>query len=213
MSWLTGLAGKAEDILNKLDQNASTVLQQKKNERGEMETLIEINCDDNTTELPRISSSKNMLSLTKPLTPSKKSISVINPDEKIMNILISDYNGNNNKIKDDISIQSEKQNSGSNISSRASSISSRLDGTVVEKENVDSTTQSTKNNGYSFSLEKELAATKIVLVEVKLERDELKNEYENLMEQLKNGNNQQKIKELENLCCILEADKDTLDSR
>lgn len=65
-------------------------------------------------------------------------------------------------------------------------------------------------NGFSatsgFNVEKELAATKIVLIELKSERDELRQE----VDQLKSNNLQMKMVELEDLCTRLMEEKENL---
>ena len=55
-------------------------------------------------------------------------------------------------------------------------------------------------------MEKELAATKIVLIELKSERDELRQE----VDQLKSNNLQMKMVELEDLCTRLMEEKENL---
>lgn len=59
----------------------------------------------------------------------------------------------------------------------------------------------------SFSVEKELATTKILLSEVRSENYELKMEMEALNEQIKSDNNAMKMKELEEMCALLTDEK------
>lgn len=107
MSWLTDLAGKAENMLNKLDQNAGTVLQHK-NSNPEEENLIEVKISESNEFIE--TTKKNILSLTRPLTPLKKLKPVLT---------------NSSDFSDD------KQS----VSSRRSSInSSRNEGSVIERE-------------------------------------------------------------------------------
>jgi hypothetical protein len=40
MSWLKGLAGKAEDFLNQIDQNAAVALQKERKELNSSEALL-----------------------------------------------------------------------------------------------------------------------------------------------------------------------------
>ena len=47
MAWLSGLAGKAENLLNKIDQNTAAVLSKEKNE---YEHLLQIASDDKTPQ-------------------------------------------------------------------------------------------------------------------------------------------------------------------
>lgn len=179
MSWLTDLAGKAENMLNKLDQNAGTVLLQK-NSNPEEENLIEVKTESSNDYLIE-TTKKNILSLTRPVTPLKKLKPVLNNS--------SDF--------------SDKQSDKQSVSSRRSSInSSRNEGSVIEREiNVITKPASDIN---------ELKAIKIVLAEIKSERDELKTELENLTEQIKRTNNKSRIKELEEMCTLLVVEKDEL---
>lgn len=181
MSWLTDLAGKAENMLNKLDQNAGTVLHHKNSNNPEEENLIEVKTEIDSNDLIE-TTKKNILSLTRPVTPLKKLKPVLNNS--------SDFSDKQ---------QSDKQS----VSSRRSSInSSRNEGSVIEREiNVVAKPVMDLN---------ELTAIKIVLAEIKSERDELKTELENLTEQIKRTNNKSRIKELEDICTFLVSEKDQL---
>lgn len=174
MSWLTDLAGKAENMLNKLDQNAGTVLHHK-NSNPEEENLIEVKTEP-SVELE--STKKNILSLTRQVTPLKNLKTALTTSS-------------------DFSDKSEKQQS---VSSRRSSINSS--GSVIERD-INGMTKPVLDLN-------ELTAIKIVLAEIKSERDELKTELENLTEQIKKTNNKSRIKELEDMCTFLVSEKDEL---
>jgi hypothetical protein len=45
MAWLKDLAGKAEDFLNQIDQNAAVALHKEKKELNTSETLTEVTWD------------------------------------------------------------------------------------------------------------------------------------------------------------------------
>lgn len=198
MSWFQDLAGKAENILNKIDQNAATVLQVPKAEGDDVDGLQEVTCESSnnvkSAVIPRVPS-KGYLSLSRPSTPKKNT--VVNLDEKI-NLLLND--GSSSK--------SETQKK-SDLSSRRSSLNSSKDNTVIEKDIQDPNTLFKPN----ISVEKELEATKIVLSEIKLERDDLKNELESLMEQQNNNKNRNRIVELEELCNLLVEEKNILSQK
>lgn len=182
MSWLTDLAGKAENMLNKLDQNAGTVLHHKSN--PEEENLIEVKTESSNDYLIE-TTKKNILSLTRPVTPLQKLKPVLNSSSDFS----SDF--------------SDKQSDKQSVSSRPSSInSSRNENSVIEREIHSITKPALDLN--------ELTAIKIVLTEIKSERDELKTELENLTEQIKRTNNKSRIKELEDMCTLLVSEKDEL---
>lgn len=201
-AWLT----KAENILNKLDKSAASVLK-----TTEQENLIPKSDDAAQTSsgIRKISSKNNMLVL-KSSTPKKKK-PVLDPEEKILDIL-------NNETE----TKSQKSQKFSDRQSDASSVISRHDTVVIMEKSDDqgsvaSQSQSKSINMTSsttslqnFSAEKELAATKMVLAELKSERDELKAELEILMEQTKNNNSQMKITELEDLLNQMIEEKENL---
>lgn len=111
----------------------------------------------------------------------------------------------------------DKFDSRSETTSRRSSISSKHD-TVIDKSDdhksshsygmVESSSNASLN--ISFSVEKELAATKILVSELRSENHELKGELESLMEQIKVNGNAIKIQELEDLCSTLMEEKKSL---
>lgn len=185
MSWLTDLAGKAENILNKIDQNAATVLQlpgQKNGESEDVDQLIEIKCDSSGVE------------------NTEYTVQAFNPMK---------LNLRANKSETDFSSENGRLNGSSNRSSRRSSLSSRQDGsgTVIEKEIAINISINEGIKEPPVTIEKELALLKIVLAEIKSERDELKSENENLIENVKQNNNYSRITELENFCIKLEEDR------
>uniref|UniRef100_A0A182SC72 Uncharacterized protein n=1 Tax=Anopheles maculatus TaxID=74869 RepID=A0A182SC72_9DIPT len=109
------------------------------------------------------------------------------------------------------SVKSEKQNiSGS--SSRRSSLTSKKEGTVIDMSELVVVNNSIRDDREpNFSIEKELAAMKIVLAEIKAERDELKSELDTaLSQQLSNGETESKLLELEVMCQNLSEENNVL---
>jgi hypothetical protein len=99
--------------------------------------------------------------------------------------------------------------------SRRSSISSKHDTIIDKSEDHKSSTgmvesSSNASLNISFSVEKELAATKILVSELRSENHELKSELESLMEQIKANGNAMKIQELEELNATLIDEKKSL---
>lgn len=225
MSWFQDLAGKAENILNKIDQNAATVLhhQQKIDQSNESligdssNHLIEVKCE--SVSVAKSSSSirddrpagftpKNMLSLKK--SPAVKRPPTVDP-------VVADPD-----IYDDaekIPMVSTTNKSSSNSTSRRSSLSSRGDRTVIEAEQTGTvypamTTSSTSSvTSAGGSIDPELTALKIVLNEIKTERDECKDELETLREQINNANTRSVIKDLQTLCVQLREEQEALIQR
>lgn len=193
MSWISDLAGRAENILNKIDQNAATVLQQPpKSENGKSEN-DEVKIEESLASGIKKNLSSSSLSLTRALTPKRNVRSELNAKHE------------------EGSVKSERL-TGSNLSSRRSSFSSRADGTVVEQEvpQTDTIIKLSTTKPADFCAERELAAIKIVLAEITSERNELQNEVYSLQEQIKQASNESKLKELEELVTALVAERDDM---
>lgn len=199
MSWLQELAGKAENILTKIDQNAATVLtRQSAEENGDVEPLLEV-----TTTVP---AGETPLASVKLPAPKALSLNVKAGSPRGMVRSASSASHERNhfyEAEGGGSVKSERQ-----ASSRRSSISSKRDGTVIEFNANPVVVSGSQDSGYS--LEKELAATKIILAEVKSERDELKIELDSAQNQLNNAEQENKVKELEALCQALIDEKNEL---
>ncbi|XP_021706120.1 golgin-84 [Aedes aegypti] len=199
MSWLQDLAGKAENILTKIDQNAATVLtRQSAEENGDVEPLLEV-----TTTVP---AGETPLASVKLPAPKALSLNVKAGSPRGMVRSASSASHERNhffETEGGGSAKSERQ-----ASSRRSSISSKRDGTVIEFNANPVVVSGSQDSGYS--LEKELAATKIILAEVKSERDELKIELDSAQNQLNNAEQENKVKELEALCQALIDEKNEL---
>lgn len=197
-SWFSELAGKAENILNKIDQNAANVLKTDGNGRDQ---LLEVKTTNNIetsinhqTEIKQMLSSSNSLKL--PRTPRK--FASISPDRKSVQfdgtepIESKSMNGSEDVV---VNLFSNTSNS-----SRRSSWSSKTEGiqTVFEypmnkttaqaviSKNDNTINTSTSSNSLRNAAEEktELMATKIVLNQVKSERDQLKAEIIDLKDQL-----------------------------
>lgn len=162
-------------MLNKIDQSAAVVLQQKEETQAAVPAVT-------PTTLPKTSLSKNVLILSK-TTPKKAS--------------------NKADVDDKWETMSETNES------RKSSVSSRHD-TVIDQKSIQLRESSSNVSLNSFSVEKELAATKILASELRSENHELKGELESLMEQVKANGNSMKIQELEELCSTLMEEKKEL---
>ncbi|XP_053694278.1 golgin-84 [Sabethes cyaneus] len=202
MSWFQDLAGKAETILTKIDQNAATVLQQPSRLPEEnadvdvLDQLVEVTSDlDN-------SNTNVSINITKP--PLVK-ITSLGTKPSAKDSIKSSYEKG---LEDDgtdlesVSVKSEKL-----TSSRRSSFGSKKDGTVVEF-----VAQSARNNimTNNLSVEKELAATKIILAQIKSERDELKSELDGIQSQFSISDVKTKLEKLETQYQVLLEEKNEL---
>lgn len=205
MSWLQDLAGKAENILTKIDQNAATVLTRQSAENGDVEAvepLLEV-----TATIPAVESSPvpAKLPASKALSLNVKSSS--SPRGMVRSASSASHERTSSYIEiEGGSVKSERQAA----SSRRSSISSKKDGTVIEFTAAPAVVSSNTGPDSGYTLEKELAATKIILAEVKSERDELKIELDSAQSLLNNSEHEDKIKELETLCQALIDEKNEL---
>lgn len=200
MSWLQDLAGKAENILTKIDQNAATVLTRQTNENGDVEaveSLLEV------TTVPAVEYSSAVI--LKPSASKALSLNVKTSSPRGMVRSASSASHERNIFVD---IEGGSAKSERQTSSRRSSISSKKDGTVIEFNATPEVSNAASSTGYT--LEKELAATKIVLAEIKSERDELKIELDSAQTQLNNSDQEDKIKELEALCQSLIDEKNEM---
>lgn len=222
MSWLSDLAGKAENILNKIDQNAANVL------KSDNEQLIEVTskCDENlVSPLPKKTNpsiSAGYMKLTR--TPKK----LVGPGKA----QDTDINKGENSEKNSLNVSKEEvpsSLSNASNSSRRSSWSSRTEGvTVIEYpiqaaqtfQTVTTSTEITKpvhSTQSNPTTDIERAADKIVLAQVKLERDqfkmnfdELKMNFDELSKQVANNNTDELIANLEKACNDLAAERDQI---
>lgn len=209
MSWLQDLAGKAENILTKIDQNAATVLTRQPAENGDVEAsepLVEVTTVSGAPSTATLAIESTFASAPVKLPTSKGlslSIKTSSPRGMIRSASSTSHERNSSVDFDTGSVKSERQQS-----SRRSSISSKKDGTVIEFTAAPAGGSVVSNSDYS--LERELAAIKIILAEVKSERDELKVELDSALSQLSSSANDVKVKELENLCQVLIDEKNEL---
>lgn len=168
MSWFTDLAGRAENILNKIDQNAATVLQQQHSAStisSHNDILIDIKNETPTVSTP--------MKRGMPLS-SKKLLLRMDPVDTV----------NDERFDNDNTITDDKRSVHS-MSRRSSSSRAADEGTVIEvpQMTVSSTLLSSMKGAVGF--EQELAAMKIVFSEVQSERDDLKGELESALTHLK----------------------------
>uniref|UniRef100_A0A0K8TTL7 Putative golgin-84 n=1 Tax=Tabanus bromius TaxID=304241 RepID=A0A0K8TTL7_TABBR len=197
MSWITGLAGRAEDILNKLDQNAANVLQQphRVDVENDEVTVIEEKQEESIVEGLKRNLSSTSLSLTRSLTPRK---------------LAKSENLNGSRTDDQFFIKSEKGSS--NLSSRRSSISSRADGISNGQEEIAeiSPPKKIQMKKIEGNFEKELATVKIALAQISAERDELQNDLSTLQESMKEIQDEKRLQEVENVLRSVSSERDQL---
>lgn len=214
MSWITDLAGKAENILNKIDQNAASVLKTEtiennvnNNSNGIKDATTTTKVDESIVEGLKRNLSSNSLSLTKTLSPKKllKSIDLQNSLQRL---------GNNDETT---SQKSEKPNS--KLSSRRSSLSSKeTDGTtVIEYEISSNVTDSPllankqqQQQSVDYNVKNEIADLRITLAEITSERNDLKDEIIQLQQDIKEASGYQRIQELEQLILDLKSERDNL---
>uniref|UniRef100_A0A3F2Z134 Uncharacterized protein n=1 Tax=Anopheles minimus TaxID=112268 RepID=A0A3F2Z134_9DIPT len=201
MSWFQDLAGKAENILTKIDQNAATVLQTKPTS-GDVEgaPLLEVSVMTNEVSSQQVT--------TKPRIVAKSSLLNKKLPKGIMrSASIASYEKSQELEAETQSLKSEKQNV-SGASSRRSSLNSKKEGTVIDMSELVAKNSTYTEREPNYTIEKELAAMKIVLAEVKAERDELKSELDTaISQQLSNGETESKLLELEVLCQNLSEEK------
>lgn len=172
MSWIS----KAENLLNKIDQSAAVVLQQKDENGGSNVQSTPPASFPKISSEKQKSSSNNILVLSKP----KKATKVEHDDRW--------------------ETMSER--------SRRSSVSSKHDTVIDQSEKSTNVLKESSSSASlnSFSVEKELTASRLLASELRSENNDLKNE----LEQVKNNGNSMKIQELENLCAILDEEKQRL---
>lgn len=238
-SWFTELAGKAENILNKIDQNAATVL---KNENSnERDQLLEIKCNgdvsngsptDTKSNVAQITASikRNYSSNSLKLSRTQKKVQSVSPDRKSHSEFATPSIQNESKhqngaINDDdlLSVSTTMQSNVSNHGSRRSSCSSRTEGVQTVIEYPIEKTESTAKSGNIMTLstsstslqnaaddKSELIATKIVLAQVKCERDKLKADVADLQTQLASAEQSDLIAEVTAACDKLTTDNEQL---
>lgn len=230
-SWFSDLAGKAENILNKIDQNAASVL---KNDVGERDQLLEVKIsndvvDGTVDKLTKISNGSAAVrnitanSLKLPRTPKKALYVSSNPSEndapsKIDTKLLNRSSDDGNKLL----LPSNASNS-----SRRSSCSSRTEGiqTVIEYPLAKHSTEITNSNTNgdlmqtstsSSSLlsttddKNEMMAQKIILAQMKTERDQMRAEIIELKNKLAIAQKEDLVGELTRTCDQLAIDKENL---
>ncbi|KAG4070219.1 hypothetical protein HA402_003909 [Bradysia odoriphaga] len=192
MSWFTDLAGKAENILNKIDQNAATVLHQTSNTKSTtypVESLSDVRHEISHTLTP----TKRIV----PISSSKKLSLKLDPGDPDVDVT----------TEIDNAAADDRQSVGS-LSRRSSSSRAGDESTVIEVTQTSVSPSLLSSMKGTVGFEQELAAMKIVLSEVKTERDELKVELESALTQLKVVNKQSLIAELDAKCEQLEREKE-----
>lgn len=232
-SWFSDLAGKAENILNKIDQNAASVLKTDSNERNQLLEVktdcdIEIGTIDKqikiSTGSPAIRNiSSNSLKLAK---SPKKPLYI--PTERVVQ---ADCEG---QIKFDLkTVNTLNVDDGTKLvlpsnassSSRRSSCSSRTEGiqTVIEypipKHSLEipivssdpmQTSTSSSSLLSAADDKNEMMASRIILNQLKIEREQMRSEIAELQGQLAIAQKKDLVSELTITCDQLAIDKENL---
>ncbi|XP_031638547.1 golgin-84 [Contarinia nasturtii] len=232
-SWFTDLAGKAENILNKIDQNAASVL---KNDSNDRDQLIEVKTGDDivdgdiirknriTNGSPAIRSiTSNALKL--PKSPKKTLYTPVDRATQDNDESIKNGTKLNNIVNGDDGTKLNLPKSNASNSSRRSSCSSRTEGiqTVIEypiakhsadtsTTNVDIMHTSTSSSSMHGSIEEknEMMASRIILAQLKAERDQMKSEIIELKNQLIIAQKEDLVSELTATCDQLSTDNESL---
>ncbi|XP_055325732.1 golgin-84 [Sitodiplosis mosellana] len=232
-SWFSDLAGKAENILNKIDQNAASVL---KNDTNDRDQLIEVKTGDDVVDngnhekkikmangSPAIRSiTSNALKL--PKTPKK---TLYTPIERqpadIEEVSIKYESKLNNIVNGDDGAKLNLPSNASN-SSRRSSCSSRTEGiqTVIEYPIAKHSTDTLNVNGgdpmqtstgslhSSVEDKNEMMASRIIVTQMKTERDQMKTEIADLKNQLVMAKKEDLVSEITATRDLLATDKESL---
>lgn len=196
MSWLSDLAGKAENLLNQIDQNAANVL---KNENDQLLEQTTIN-DGINTEISKPSNTQSLLR-----TPDKAPQTISKEQDAIETI----DDTNNATTSEHIEVQS-----GASNSSRRSSWSSRTEGlTVIEYPNTIPRVNSSIRPATADDERTELAAVKIVMSQLKTERDQMKAELEDVTRKAAMDNTKEICSNYESRLSELTAEKEQLRER
>lgn len=232
-SWFSDLAGKAENILNKIDQNAASVL---KNDVNDRDQLLEVKTGDDIVDNNHERKNKiangspvirnvtsNALKLAK--TPKKTLYTPIErPPQDIEEMSIKNETKLNNIVNGDDGTKLSLPSNASN-SSRRSSCSSQTEGiqTVFEYPIAKHSTDTLNVNGdlmqtsaSSGSLhgsvedKNEMMASRIIVAQMKTEREQMKTEISDLKNQLVTAKKEDLMSELTATCDQLATDKENL---
>lgn len=220
-TWFTELAGKAENILNKIDKNAASVL---KNDSSEKEQLINGKANgNNSLHIQHVSTPQ------KQLAPSPNSMKLTKSTKKQTQINNDDYGKIDNRYLSALNADEGMASmSNASNSSRRSSWSSKTEGvqSVIEMPIGKPSNDTHLSNGNSHLLntsatslttsvdeKNEMIAMKIVLAQIKLERDQLKNDIIELKESLTTAQNEHVIADLQQQRDRLTNEKDNLQQR
>lgn len=236
-SWFSDLAGKAENILNKIDQNAASVL---KNDANDRDQLLEVKSSDDIVDsgnhekklkmsngspgLRIIPSNAMKLAKTPKKTPLYMPIERPPPSD-VEDVSIKYESKLNNIVNGDDGIKLVLPSNASN-SSRRSSCSSRTEGiqTVIEypiaKHFTDTTLninsdpmQTSASSGSlhgSIEDKNEMMASRIIVSQMKNERDQMKTEISDLKNQLVIAKKEDLVSEITATCDLLATDKENL---
>lgn len=231
-SWFSDLAGKAENILNKIDQNAASVLKNDSNERDQLlevktgDDVVDGNFDKRIKSINGSPAVRNITSNALKLVKTPKKV-LYSPADRAPQIEIEVPNKTDVKVNILNGDDNNKLNLPSNASnsSRRSSCSSRTEGvlTVIEypiskhstevtNTNGDLMQTSTSSNSLHGSIEdkNEMMASRIIAAQMKAEREQMKTEIVDLKIQLAAAKKEDLVSELTVTCDQLATDKDGL---
>lgn len=223
-SWFSDLAGKAENILNKIDQNAASVL---KNDANERDQLLEVKTGDDVANATPKKQTKSAIETPLIRGLASNSMKLQKTSRKAL------YSPADRSNQEDLAkidsklnkINAEKIASNASNSSRRSSCSSRTEGiqTVIEYPISKHSTEPTNTNSdqmhtsaSSSSLHStvedktEMLATRIVVAQLKAEHDQMRTEITDLKNKLAIAQKEDLVSELTAACDQLATDKEHL---
>lgn len=200
-TWFSDLAGKAENILNKIDQNAANVLKNELNESGKPidPKYKGDDQDDQQNEL------NTLLSMKKSV--SSNSLILQRSPKKQVEITVTESPTVNAKTATAVPDENQSLNWSQ---SRRSSCSSRTEGVQTVIECPIDTKMATSTHAVEAENSSELSAMRIVLAEVKSERESLQKELSDLKKQVANARTTEIIASLEEGCDRLARDNELL---
>lgn len=197
MSWISGLADKAENILNKLDQNAATALQTPagtSNTTSSIPSIIPNLPNDRIEVINRIHPA-NSLQLVTSVSPKRAPST---PKESPTKQILID------------SVDSPLPYDKSNLSSRRSSVSSQQESVAIDMPISATSFAAPLANKSSLQDNQELAAFKIALSDISNERDELKAKLLALTDSSQHAIMKNRLAELEILISRLTTERDQI---
>lgn len=224
MSWFQELAGKAENILNKIDQNAATVLQPSSSGKPDDVPVVlevaDIAAAAVAAGFKRSASALSLSSLRTEASPKPKALSLRaspslsdvrkSTSTTTTTTVIPAVDGGGPSVSidlmndiDDAEASAALVASTTASTSRRSSVSSSVRTDRVEQPVFTAVAPTAGPNG-DGSVNSEVLALKIVLNEIKAERDDARNEVRSLQNDLYTLQTSSNVADLEASCSILQ---------